>query len=254
MSPRTDSDEKLLISRVNDAVRLARDKYVPKFIGFLDEHAAAVSLQAVKGAEVAYRFFGGYEDAQRVCLGVFHDETAMDIEDDSWPITALTLRFRSAASLTHRDVLGSLMSLGITRESVGDILIDEGRAVIFVSDKVADYIRAELVKVGGEGVKIEEGCSLPLPVAYRLRDMTETVASMRLDAVVAALCSTSRTQATEWINLGLVSLNGLECDKVSALVRDCDALSVRGKGKFRINSSSDTTRKGRILLRAQKYI
>ena len=255
MSPAFESDDRLLTSRVNDAKRIARDKYVHKFIGFLDERSAALCLQALgKHSGVAYTFFGGYDDAQRVMLGIFPDEEAMSRMSSAWPITALTLRFREVARLTHRDVLGSLMSLGITRESVGDILIDEGRAVIFVADSVAEFVRSQLSKVGGEGVKVEEGFSQPLPAAYRLLPVTETVASMRLDGVVAALCGTSRTRASEWIQGGLVAVNGIECDRVSAALRDGDKLSVRGIGKFRIDNCEDTTRKGRIVLKAQKYI
>lgn len=255
MSQRADSDDRLLASRVNDAMRLARDKYVPKFIGFLDEHAAAVCQQAIgRHSGVEFRLFGGYDDAQRVFLGIFPDEDAVSRMEGRWPITALTFRYRSVARLTHRDVLGSLMSLGITRDSVGDILIEEGRAVVFLSETVAQFVCAQLSKIGGEGVEIAEGFCEPLPAAYRLRPVTETVASMRLDGVVAALCATSRAKATEWIQGGLVAVNGIECDRVSAIVRDGDRLSVRGKGKFRIDSSEDTTRKGRIVLKAQQYI
>ena len=255
MSVRSDSGDGLLVSRVNDAVRIARDQYVPKFIGFLDEHESAVCVRALRAIGAAdYRLFGGHGEAQRVFLGVFPDADGEPWMTESWPIRALTFRFRTAAAVTHRDVLGSLMSLGITRDSVGDILTEPGRAVVFVSESVSEFIRTQLTRIGGEGVQTEGGFCEPLPAAFRFRRLTETVASMRLDGVTAALCRTSRQKAAEWIREGLVALNGMPCDKVSAVVRDGDTLSVRGQGKFRVDNSGSTTRKGRIVLTARQYI
>lgn len=250
MAGRSDSGDGLLLSRVHDAFRIARDSCVVKHIGFLDEHGAALCASALKGQnEVDVRFFGGHEDAERTVLGLFPKG-----EEIRWPIAALTLLTWQEASLSHRDYLGSMLALGIARESVGDLLCEPGRCVAFLMPSVVPVIRDELTRIGREGVRIAEGYEEPLPAAHTFRAFTETVASLRLDGVVAALCSVSRGQATEWIRLGLVSCNGRPCDKTSAAVREGDKIAVRGKGKFVIDRGSAVTRKGRIVLEARQYL
>ncbi len=250
MAGRTDSGDGLLLSRVDDAYRIARDSCVVKHIGFLDETGAALCASALKGRhEVEVRFFGGHADAERTVLGLFPKGEAI-----RWPIAAVTLLSRKEAVLSHRDYLGSLLALGISRESVGDLLCEPGRCVAFVSPAVLPLIRDELTRIGREGVRVAEGYEEPLPAAHTYRSFTETVASLRLDGVVAALCSTSRGQAAEWIRLGLVSCNGRPCDKTSATVREGDKIAVRGKGKYVIDRGSAVTRKGRIVLEARQYL
>ena len=87
---------------------------------------------------LTYRFYGGYEDSERKVLGLyFYDE----IED--FPVTALEITFRKADKLTHRDFLGALMSLGIERDTVGDILVEDGRCVVFVKSEISSYITSQ---------------------------------------------------------------------------------------------------------------
>ena len=165
MAGRSDSGDGLLLSRVHDAFRIARDSCVVKHIGFLDEHGAALCASALKGQnEVDVRFFGGHEDAERTVLGLFPKG-----EEIRWPIAALTLLTRQEASLSHRDYLGSMLALGIARESVGDLLCEPGRCVAFLMPSVVPVIRDELTRIGREGVRIAEGyrslCPRRIPFA-----------------------------------------------------------------------------------------
>ena len=250
MADRSSSSDGLLTSRVNDALRIARDSSVSKYLGFLDEREAALCAGLCRHAGgIEVRFFGGYEGAERVMLGLIPPG-----EEAAFPLRALTLTVRNSAALSHRDWLGSLLSLGIKRDAVGDLLCEEGRCVAFVTESVAPLIRQELTKVGGEGVRVSEGFTEPLPTAHRFLARTETVASVRLDGVVAAVCACSRTQAAEWIRLGLVAVNGLPCAKGDAPLRAGDRLAVRGKGKFIFDSTDRRTRKGRVLLEFRQYL
>ena len=247
------SDNISFLSRVTDAVNLARDKCADKYIGFLDEKNVAECLAALKSAGHSnYAFFGGYDGAERVMLGVFCDYTSP--EDAQWPIEAITLTSRPSAELTHRDYLGSLMSLGIKRETVGDILCEKSRAVIFVSNKLAEHICLQLTKVGGEGVSVRLGYDEPLPIAHSFAEISDTVASMRLDCVVASLCSVSRSKAEELISSSLVSVCGLVQQKYDYTVKFGNTISVRGKGRFIVDESPGTSKKGRIIFKARKYL
>ena len=146
------------------------------------------------------------------------------------------------------------MALGIKRETVGDILIENGRAVVFVLDDIADYILSEVSKIGRIGVTLFSGFEEPLPQRNELKEFTETVASLRLDCVVSAIAGISRGLATEKINNGFVAINSVTVEKSTKLVTNGDIITVRGSGKFIIDASTDRTKKDRIILKYKKYV
>lgn len=240
----------LLQDRVCDTVTICEKTNRPKFLGFLSEEQAAFAGKVSDLKRVKHKFHGGYDGALRVMLGCFPDWA----DSIDFPISALTLQYRSSDKLTHRDFLGSLMALGLKRETVGDILIEDGRAVIFLADDIADYVISQLEKVGRVGVAVKKGFDNPLPVGQRLTELSSTVPSLRLDCIVAALCGISRNQACEKIEQSFVQVNSVFTEKITRKIEDGDVISVRGSGKFVIVSADDITRKNRIILKYKKYI
>ncbi len=242
-------ETEILKARIDDTAEISRRTNRPKFLGFLSKEEAVFAEKSLSKTDVKFAFGGGYSDAERVILGCFPDY----IEEYVFPITAVTFVYRKTDVLRHRDFLGSLMGLGLKREAVGDILIEDGRAVAFVSDEVAGYITSQLEKVGRTGVKITLGCDSLLPQKDSMTEHSVTVASERLDCVVSALAGVSRNTAAELISQGLVSVNSAVCEKQTKTVFESDAVTVRGKGKFIIDSIDGRTRKNRIVLKYKKY-
>lgn len=243
-------DADLLKDRVYDTVGICRRADRPKFLGFLSDEEAVLVKGTVKTLSTQYEFFGGYEGAGRVILGCFPEWDS----EKHFPITPITFKYRRQDTLTHRDVLGSLMALGLKRETVGDILIEEGRAVVFVTEENAEFIMSQISKIGRVGVTSQEGFSEPLPQAGAMVEASVTVASNRLDCVVAALIGASRNKAAEIIEQSLVSVNSVTVEKTTLKVSDGDIISVRKKGKFKIESQGEKTRKDRIILKFKKYV
>ena len=243
-------ETELLIARISDTAEICERTNKPKFLGFLSLEQTVLAQRFLEKRNVSYRFFGGFQDAQRVFLGCFPDWA----EDFSFPITAITFSFRKNDILSHRNFLGSLMALGLKRESVGDILVEDGRAVVFLATEIKDFVLNEISKIGRTGVTLSEGYSLPLPKTNKLIEATDTIASNRLDCVVSGVASVSRGVANELIEQGLVSVNSIVCQKNTKLVMPGDILTVRGKGKFTICSLSGKTKKQRTVLVYKKYI
>jgi RNA-binding protein YlmH len=245
-------NSEIIPSRIKDAIRLCGSTSFPKFIGFLRFEEIAEAENVAKKLFCRYCFFGGYEGAERAFFGVFPDWC--EETEEYFPIRALTLHFRKEDKLSHRHVLGTLMSQGITRESVGDILIEEGRAVVFLSEDIAEYVKTQTEKISGVGVKIVDGFSLPLPGMTGFESVTETVASARLDCVISALYGCSRNKAAELITSKMVARNGICSEKPTSVVAGGDTVNVKGKGKFKIESIDGRTKKDRLILKAKKYI
>lgn len=242
-------DSKLIVARVNDLKQISNKTNIPKFMGFLTSQETAVAIKQFSQDE-RYCIFGGYEDAERVMLGVLPEWC----DDPYFPISAVTFRYRECDTLSHRDFLGSLMALGITRESVGDILVEKGRAVVFVDEDVEKFVLTQISKVGNVGVEICEGFTVPLPQQSQKQSFSTTVASTRVDAVVASLCNVSRSTATQKINDGYVSINSVCVGKTTAIVKCGDKITIRQKGRFEITSCDGHSKSGRIILKYDKYV
>jgi len=75
-----------------------------------------------------------------------------------------------------------------------------------------------------------------------------TVASPRLDTLVAEGFGLPRADAAALVAQGAVSLNYEPCAKPDRRVEEGDLLSVRGKGRLRLLSIGGASRKGRLFV------
>lgn len=170
-------------------------------------------------------------------------------------LVPLHLKSSGYKELSHRDWLGSLMALGIKRETVGDICFFEGETYVFAEPKAAAFIENELSRAGRDKVSAEI-CRLPegFKIETKFENISTTVASPRLDGIIRALCNISREDAAEMITGGLAELNYFTETEVDTRVSDGNIISVRGHGKFILDSTGETTKKGRFRILARKLV
>lgn len=249
----TQTNSSLLQAKLDDAVQLCISHNRPHFVGFLDE-CEAVFAQTVmqKSAFKNYMLWGGYEASERVVFGTFPDFISPDYE--TFPIIPITATFRNSDILSHRDFLGALMSAGINRDTLGDLLVEEGRCVMFVKAEIAPFVLSQITKIGGVGVKLIKGVHQPLPQGSDFAYFSAVVASSRLDCLVAAAVPTSREKASAMIAAGMVMVNHVEVISISVAVHAGDKLSIRGKGRFILDQIGPVTKKGRLSIAGRKYI
>lgn len=255
-------EEMLLASKTQDMAMRVERSAVAKYSFFLNEReqaiAKAVLLQQGVRTE-SYCFFGGYDAAERVVLGVFPDYFSVSNEDAgagalAFPIVPITFSYRKADKLSHRDFLGSLMALQLRRETVGDILVGDGLAVAFVYQTIAATILDSIIKIGSTGVSLKEGIPQELPCNTDFAEIEGTVASLRLDAVLSLATALSRERAADLIKGGSVQLNHTYCENASASVREGDGFSVRGFGRFSLTKLGNVSKKGRTHITVRKYL
>ncbi len=250
---RANRDDELLEARLTDAVKTAEHRGRCHFAGFLDEREAELARALMKRLRFdRFLLWGGHEEAERVLFGAFPFH--LDPDPSAFPLAAVTVRYRPEDELTHRDLLGGLLSRGIQREALGDILIEAGRAVFFVREEIAPFLREQTERIGRVGVRLVPGAQEPYPPAHRYEELSAVVASPRLDCVVAAFAGLSREKAAAAIAAGLVTLNYREETSLSCPVQEGAKLSVRGRGKFVVDRLGPTTKKGRLCIAGRKYI
>lgn len=218
------------------------------YTSFLSPAEAGWAQAAANRQRVRLTLEGGYADAER-CMACFWEEEAPDV----FPIDALELRWPHQAAPGHRDVLGSVMGLGIKRACVGDIVLEEERGFLFAERAMAEHIAATLASAGRTRLQVERLEAWPVPKPPQGTELRDTVSSLRLDALVAAGFHLSRTDAAELVSAGQVKLRHLPTDRCDARVGEGDAISVRGYGRLLVQEVGSPTKKGRLPVRLVQY-
>ena len=252
-----EASDRILLSKLADLCDLADQRGRPCFSAFLNEHEQALARQYGLLSPQTRRFFeGGFVDAQRRVFCALPEEATdrISLDETDYPFTALTILFPKGYAVSHRDVLGSLMALRIKREAVGDILVGDCLAVVFLLDAAAKLARAELQKIGNVGIECRPGKPESLPPAFKTETHDGVVSAMRLDAVVAMLANVSRAESVGLITQGSVQKNAQPQQSASKEVAQGDKLSIRGFGKFTIAAIGNPTKKGRLHITYLKYI
>ena len=252
LNDQTKQDE-YLKSNISNIIHFAKNRNTPKFSTFLDERQQIIAQEILNSLKYHnYKFFGGIENCDRTILGVFPEYQTM--ETDIFPITALELTYSDKNGISHPDCLGSLMGLQIKRESIGDIIVSDKSAILFVDTDIADFIRFNLDKVGRASVKVAVVDTIDVDKKQEFQQITGTVSSLRLDCIVALLINKSRTIATQTIQSNLVKLNYQDTQNVSKQIVEGDTITIRGKGKFIVMGPIKKTKKDKCYVTINKLV
>lgn len=246
------ADDGILIAKIRDCKRLCDTRSSPCFVGFLNEHEVTTTVAYLKHMDFYnYKFFGGRENSDRVVFGAF--PKGKDMADYMFPISVLSFTYKPQYTLSHRDFLGALMGLGIKRDVVGDILVNDGKSYVFVKDDVKEYIIAQTEKIGSVGVTVCECAFEDIQAVQNFFEHDYTVASMRLDNIVSTVWGQSRDKSAKLIKSGLVAVNSVAITSVSCIIKQGDKVALRGKGKIIISNVGGLTKKGRQKLTIKQY-
>jgi len=196
---------------------------------------------------------GGFDGAERVRAILLHPEWGAYERGDLF--SALKIEYSPRYTLGHRDILGALMALGVRRDVTGDIIAaGTPPAALVCLPEMGGYIARNLAKAGRVGVKVTEITLAELPgKAEDIAEKTDTVSSLRLDAVLCAAFNLSRGRAAEMIAAGLVSLDHATCLQPAKEVCGGAVISVRGMGRAKLLEIGGVSRKGRIFIKIGIY-
>ena len=247
-------DERILLGQIWDRYDQCRNRNIATHTAFLSpaEAEAARRLLQAMGVTESFSLWGGYDGAERVQLHFLPDWLEAPEESS---IRALRCTWYQGDNLTHRDFLGSLMGLGIVRETVGDILVDEGAADVLIADTVADFLLENWLSAGRTKLQVSEISLHDLHLPRRqCKDVRDTVSSLRLDNVVAAGFSLSRGKAAEAVDAGKVQVNWTDCTRGDKSVSEGDVITLRGLGKMELLEVGKLTKKGRISVVIRRYL
>ncbi len=207
--------------------------------------------------------WGGFEDAERrVCVflpSYLSSDSFIQQESESPEVVSCLhispVQARFADELSHRDYLGALMNLGIDRGQIGDILIDrtDSSACCFVLKTMTGYICRELCRVKHTTVLAAEIPPGKCTVRPEFEEREGSVASERLDAVLALVFRLARGKAQELIDREAVIVDGSTAHSGGFPLKAGSRVSVRGFGKFIYAGVVTSTKKGRLLVHVKVF-
>lgn len=201
-----------------------------------------------------WKTFGGYDTAERQIAAFLPDALYYEWE---YPLSCLEIRPLNAKfsdDLSHRDYLGAVLNLGIERLKLGDILIMEKCAYLFCVSSMAEFICRELARIRHTSVICREIPLQDFSYTPRTEDIRGTVASVRLDSVLALAFHSSRSSLVGLIEGGKVFVNGKLITSNGYSLKEGDMISARGLGKFQFMGAGAQTKKGRCYVEIRKYV
>lgn len=250
-----DNDTKIIVFNLLDKLESVLKNHEICFSSFVSSEVEAVMSRILTSYsnDVSFLVRGGHDNPDYKMIAIY-PEYLME-EDIEFPISLLHIKATNKNyEPSHRDVLGSVMGLGIKRDIVGDIIIVDKLIQIFVTSSMEPYISANLEKISrnkceisnvslGEFVFVEE--------EFKIK--TDTVKSLRLDSVLASGFNLSRGDALKMIKSSKVKVNHLLVESASKNLEAGDLISCRGNGRIMLSEIGSLTKKDRIKIILHKY-
>ncbi|MBD5520272.1 MAG: hypothetical protein HDR03_03475 [Lachnospiraceae bacterium] len=244
------TSEKDLLQLKNRLLELAEKSYSQSiytyttFLGLSEQQVFHAVAKEVSYAD--YGMEGGAPICERKIIRFGNPDNLG--YDEPYPIANIEIRPATpkfAENLTHRDFLGAIMNLGIERSTVGDIFLQEKGAIVFCQENIVNYIIDNLNQVKHTNVK----CIIPegkvMLKGTEPRTASITVSSVRIDGVVSKIYNISRNSSQELFRAGKVYVNGILVENTSYQLKDNDAVTVRGYGKFLFYGQTGVSKKGK---------
>jgi RNA-binding protein YlmH len=245
------SDEKELKSmrRILDLIEITINRHNVTYTDFLEPNLIELAKSILNRFEdIGYVIDGGFVNAERQMISIFSWYYFYEENKDShiYPIEIKG----NLKKIQHKDVLGSILGLGIVREKVGDIGFFEDSIKVALSKDISDYVLFNLKKVKRENVEVKSIPKNELGLIDKSGVYKDIIASsMRLDAIISEAYNLSRSDSQKLIQSNLVKVNFKEETRTSKNIIENDLISVRGKGRFRVSSIDGLTKKERIKLK-----
>ncbi len=255
------TEDELLISFIEDKLDECDRKSIMTCTDFLDLRKQSIAVTHLKRKKgVRWVLFGGYEQAERkiiVFLPFYIENFESYISDNKQenPLKVFRADKDGFSKLTHRDYLGALTGLGIKREKLGDIIVDEKGCYFFAKPSVSKFIEQNFTQAGRGTITVyETDATDGFTYEVKVKEKCCFVQSMRLDSVCSAVFSISRSKASEFIEKGLVFLDDEQIFKSDRRVSVGQKLVIKGKGRAILKDDSSKSKKGRTALIVDVFI
>ncbi len=244
-------ENKEKISIFMDKITRVKRTWEESFTDFLNPDEQMLLKRICKNEEVYSEFIGGKGYFERA-ISVISCSKYLG----SFPIDIVRAKGNfKFEKLNHRDYLGTILSLGIRREKIGDINVFEDGAEAWLSTEISDYISFNLTKIKHTGIKCEKiSYDETREKVQNFRELNANISSMRLDCIIASVINVSRSEGASLIKSGNVKVNYNVENEFSRKINEGDLLSIKGYGRYQIDNIINVTKSQRLNIAIKKFI
>ncbi|MDT2727301.1 YlmH family RNA-binding protein [Lactococcus formosensis] len=239
-------DEKQFIDRVLDWMDRVENNYSVVTTYFLNPREVEILESLANKREL--QIFSTQDIAQTELTKIIIAPEFYQLDESDFDLALLEISYaKKFYQLKHSQILGSFLGqTGIRRSEIGDIVLNEGRAQVFVSKHLLEIFQNNIEKIGPAPVKFVEKT---LEELIKTEDNSVIkvilVSSLRIDKIIASTFEISRNLAVNMLQLRKVKLNYLEIEKKDFPVEQGDLISVRGLGRIKVLKILGETKKGK---------
>lgn len=234
-----DKDTRLEAAHLLDQISSVQNRGLKQVTPFLSLAMREWLESLIRKEDLAYLAEGGFPEAERVRILIGSNGETLDSKDAD--ISMLWVcPTDSRARLEHRQILGSLMGLGIRRDVFGDIEAGQSGFYVATTQEILPFLLDHWTQAGRETIEVIHFKGEPELLPDRGEERRITVNSSRLDSVIANAFAVSRSIAQEWISQGKVRKAGRVMSKAEAEVKPDDIISCRGYGRIKLLECSQT--------------
>ena len=255
--------KEIIESRINDLMEESlKNNYLvcTKFLSLSEQNFALAKINELKSLknELDIFLFGGNEESDRkkiYFIPKFYSYTLNDIKKNS-EISLLKINpknIKFSETITHRDVLGSLMNLNYNRNMFGDIVIKDNTYYVYLGSKIINEVSSSLISIKHTSISSSILDINEINISLNFKEIIINVASLRLDSLIKEVFKISRNDSQELIKNEFVFINGNLITSTSYEVKENDRISVKSKGKFIYLNMEGKSRKDRLFLKIKLY-
>ena len=189
-------EDKLLLAKVLDKIEFCKTKNKIESTDFLNLAEQDLVDKFLKKIKIQnYYFFGGAGEAERKVLILYPEklteEMARKNHSKIMSIIKILLPIELEEKYDHRRYLGAIINISVKKRGAEIVVKNEIQKFLVQNLK-------ELTRFSSADIEIDSIENLQQIEANKI-ELTEIIASLRLDNIVSSLARTSRNKAVEYL-------------------------------------------------------
>ncbi len=233
--------DKILISHVVELYEKYQTTKKSFTTNFLNPREIKLVTSYLKKEKIPYSI---YEPSPFLEKKVIYFGTYQDF------VTIYHIQFQEP--ITHSQILGTLFSLGLNEDCIGDIIVEKDAFYYTNLSKFNSFLEENLKIINRSLLTLEKVEEIHLEEEHFEKE-TILVSSMRLDHIVSKITGKSRSQVIMMLSEQMIFWNYEEAKNSSVFLKEGDILSIRRVGKFKIGKIVGSTKKDKMILEIEKY-
>lgn len=242
-------DERAEALNLYERYLLAKEKNIPMFgKNFYTPNIWTWFEKNLSSKDFEVETDGFFEESERRMISF------NNIYKNPFPMKLIKIQNTSKFSnLTHRDFLGGILSLGIERNKIGDLLVDENVCYVPVHEDIENFIIYNIDKIAKVVCIAEVIDNTEILPEVSFKEEIILVSSLRIDGVVSKITNVARSKAVTMIEQGQVLINYVKIKDKSYELKGEERITIRGFGKFIIGNSIGNSKSGKMKMILKKY-